>query len=68
MNRHSMVERSHQALSRKDMGRRGACRHAGQICRYAEMLLYRMTRTIAAVFGLEEMHFLRFSHRTSTEI
>ena len=31
-----------------------------------EMLLYRMTEIIPKFFGLPEIHFLRFSHRTST--
>jgi hypothetical protein len=31
-----------------------------------EMLLYRMTELIPKFFGLPEIHFLRFSHRTST--
>ncbi|TAE30291.1 MAG: XRE family transcriptional regulator [Candidatus Kapaibacterium sp.] len=31
-----------------------------------EMLLYRMTELLPKFFGLPEIHFLRFSHRTST--
>lgn len=66
MNRHSMVKDLTKLFQKKTWD--GAALVA-MLDKYAvtpEMLLYRMTELLPQFFGLEEMHFLRFSHRTST--
>jgi transcriptional regulator with XRE-family HTH domain len=65
MNRHSMVKDIAKFFQKKSWDPTSIVAMMDKYAVTPEMLFYRMTELIPKFFGLEEMHFLRFSHRTS---
>jgi XRE family transcriptional regulator, fatty acid utilization regulator len=66
MNRHSVVKDLTKLFQKKQWD---ASLFLAMLDKYAvttEMLLYRMTELLPQFFDLNELHFMRFSHRTST--
>jgi XRE family transcriptional regulator, fatty acid utilization regulator len=66
MNRHSVVKDLTKLFHKKQWD---APAFLAMLDKYAvtpEMLLYRMTELLPQFFNLQELHFLRFSHRTGT--
>lgn len=66
MNRHSMVKDLTKLFQKKTWDSGVLITMLEKYAVTPEMLLYRMTELLPKFFGLEELHFLRFSHRTST--
>ncbi|MCS6809313.1 MAG: helix-turn-helix transcriptional regulator [Bacteroidota bacterium] len=66
MHRHSMVKDLTKLFQKRTWEPAAILAILDKYAVTPEMLLYRMTELLPKFFGLEELHFLRFSHRTST--